>query len=113
MKQRAMFRRMLLILPLFVVSCSSVRVVSVEPGEGGQVAVSPRDSEDARQKAIAMMQENCGSRHYKITKEGEEVIGSSTRSTANAGRGMFGGVVMNGASSSTQKTEWRLTYKCE
>ncbi len=94
-----------------LVSCASARVVTVEPGQGGIIAVNPKDSSDAREKAVALMSENCRGK-YKIVKEGEEVVGQTSQSQTTAGRSLFNKAALNTSSNSTNKTEWRITYKC-
>ncbi len=86
--------------------CSSIRVVKTTP-EGGVLAL--QGSQDgAREKAVAYMQEKCSS-GYDVVEEGEAVIGENTQ--GNASRGLFNSV--NTSSTSTQKTEWRITFKCK
>ncbi len=86
--------------------CSSIRVVKTTP-EGGVLALlGGRDG--AHDKAVAFMQEKCPS-GYAIVEEGEAVIGENTE--GNTSRGLFNS--LNTTSSSTQKTEWRLTFKCK
>jgi hypothetical protein len=97
----------------WMTACSSARVVSVEPGEGGQVALSSKNSDGAREKAMALMQDNCGSKTVKVIKEGEAVVGQNASSQTTAGRSLLGRPALNTSSRSTDRTEWRLDYKCQ
>lgn len=93
-----------------LVGCATARVVSVQPGEGGIVAVSPAQSAEARQKAQAIMERNCGSRRVKIVSEDEAVVGQQTYVSGSDYRraGTF-----SAASQTQDQTEWRIRYKCE
>ncbi len=108
MRKILSFAAVLAILPM--AACSSARVVSMEPGEGGQVALSARDSDGAREKAANLMAQNCAGHRYKVVKEGEEVVGSKTSSTS--GKSIWSKSLRSTSSDTDNKTEWRMTYKC-
>ena len=98
-------------LAVLLVGCASARMVSMQPAKGGVIAVLPSGSVEARQKATVMMQNNCGSKKVEITEEGEAVIGHT--STGSANTSLTGHLLgTNTNSDTTQKTEWRITYKC-
>jgi len=89
-----------------VAGCSSFRVVE-KSQTGGVVALSgPRD--DAHQKAEEFMAAQCPL-GYQIVDEGEAVIGEDTQGVARPS--VFGGGTT--ATSTTQKTEWRIKYQCK
>jgi hypothetical protein len=96
-----------------MVGCSTARVVSVQPHHGGVISVAPPQDPDARAKATTLMVDNCGSIGYDITEEGEAVIGSTSSGSMQKSTGMFGQPAIAQNSSSTNKTEWRITYKCK
>jgi hypothetical protein len=87
------------------VGCGGYRVVKKTP-EGGIVALKG-DQTEARQKADEYMTSTCGG-PYDIVEEGEAVIGETNSSETRATS--YG--TMRSTGQSTQKTEWRLTYKC-
>jgi hypothetical protein len=95
--------------------CATATVEEVEPGKGGVITVKPKDSAEARQKAVALMQDNCGGKKYQITKEGYAVVGSQTTGDAQSQENKS--KKSNFTSTTTNSTshdikEWRLTYKC-
>lgn len=92
-------------LVFVVTGCSSIRVVKKTP-DGGVVALQG-DPDGAREKAENYMQSQCAS-GYDIVEEGEAVVGSETETRRNRG-GIFGPTV---TSSSTDRSEWRITFKC-
>jgi hypothetical protein len=104
------FQFKLVLASLVVVSsvagCGSIRVVKKTP-DGGIVALAG-DQGEARKKADDYMTSQCGG-PYEIVEEGEAVIGEVN--SAESRPTGFGTVRTNG--SSTQKTEWRLTFRCK
>lgn len=93
--------------------CATARIVSVEPGVGGEISIRPSTSEEARAKASELMRMNCGSKKPRITKEGEVVVGQETRSYGDVNSRKRGGYSTSESSYTTNSTEWRLNYKCE
>ncbi len=89
-----------------VTGCGSIRVVK-RTQDGGIVALAGSQSE-ARKKADEYMKGQCGG-EYQIVEEGEAVIGEVSSAESRPTR--FGTVQTQG--SSTQKTEWRLTFRCK
>ena len=87
--------------------CGSIRVVK-KTQDGGIVALAG-DQTEARKKADAYMTSQCGGGGYEVVEEGEAVIGETNSSQAQATR--FGTIQTQGQS--TQKTEWRLTFRCK
>jgi hypothetical protein len=85
--------------------CSSIRVVK-KTQDGGVVALQGVQS-DARQKADEYMRSQC-SGDYEVVEEGEAVVGSDTTSRQTSG---FLGPQTQ--SKSTDRSEWRITYKCK
>jgi hypothetical protein len=83
------------------------RVVRQTP-EGGVVALKG-DRDDAHAKAEQFMASQCGGGGYAILEEGEAVIGETSHAT-----GVYWGAgVSTGNTSTTQKTEWRISYRCK
>lgn len=100
-----------------LVSCATARMVNVEVGEGGEIAVSPRDNQEARDKATLIMQQNCGAKKFKIVKEGEVVVGQSTSASTHIddGRPSYYGTrsaTVNTTQHSQDVKEWHIYYKC-
>jgi hypothetical protein len=90
-----------------LVGCgSSFRVVEKSSGAG--VVAIPSAQDSAREQAEAYMKQQCPT-GYDVQKEAEAVIGEETKGKTQ--RAMFGGT--NSASTTTQKTEWRIEYKCK
>jgi hypothetical protein len=85
---------------------SSFRVVEKSAGAG--VVAIPTAQDSAREQAEAYMKSQCPA-GYDVQKEAEAVIGETTKGKQQAT--MFGGV--NSSSTTTQKTEWRIEYKCK
>src|SRR6478735_4839397 len=107
------------ILTIVSFSCATVRVVKSQPSKGGILAVHEGlFGEPASEKAARYMASNCPS-GYKITEEGEEVVGQTSRSTAKT-ETKGNQITSNASSSATSgetetenKTEWRVKYKCK
>ncbi len=101
-------------------SCATARLVESEPEIGGIVTVNPPDSPEARDKAKAMMQNTCGSKPYRIVKEGETVVGQTTSGVQEeeptSKTSLFGKktqvVETKSSQTTTNVTEWRLIFKC-
>ena len=92
-------------------ACATARVVKSQPGKGGIIAVIPKDSAEARQKAMDIMATNCTPKKPEILEEGEAVVGQSSHSNGNASVvGSFIGT--SSTTSSHQETEWQISYKC-
>lgn len=105
---------------------TTAKSVSMRPGKGGVVTLSPQEDPRARAKADAIMQKTCGSKKAEITEEGEAVVGVSKRSQTDHNSGGSNGIKLSSAgigfgspsSSETdaterQLTEWRITYECK
>jgi len=102
------------------------RNVKKKPSRSGVVALKLEHRKEDRDLAKSMMKENCGSKKVKVLDEGEVVIGTITNSNTQKNKGSsskFGslfGVPLtssspestNQSSTTTQKKEWQLTYKC-
>lgn len=96
------------------ISCASARSVTMQPGAGGVVAISPQDSEKARAKADALMSRTCRGKGHQVVEEGETVVGSKTKSESSSGPGSgFVSRQTSGTSESRDLTEWRLKYVCK
>jgi hypothetical protein len=95
------------VLSFAAVGCgSSFRVVEKSAGSG--VVAIPTAQDSAREQAEAYMKAQCPA-GYDVQKEAEAVIGETTKGKQQAN--FFGGV--NSSSTTTQKTEWRIEYKCK
>jgi len=93
---------------LTFVGCSTTRVVKIQPGVGGEIAVNQgMFGGDAKEMARAQMRENCGNKKAEVVEEGEAVIGKS-----GSGSSRNEGFFKSESYDETQKTEWRLKYKC-
>lgn len=91
--------------------CATTRVVTVKPGKGGVIAIHEGIFGDARADAKQKMRATCGKKKPEITQEGEAKVGSHTTTQGTTKKSK----VFDDSSSeseSTDKTEWRLTYKC-
>ena len=95
-------------------SCATVRVVDMEPGRSGTIAVHDGIIGDARSKAKDKMKENCSGKNYTVVKEGEAVVGHDTTNHKGGGSivKVLSGDSDGGDSSQRNATEWRIKYKC-
>ena len=114
---------------LAVTSCaydpSSARSVSMKPGKGGILTLSPHEDPRARAKADTLMAQTCSGKKAEILEEGDAVVGTSTSSNTEQRSGSasgikiagigFGGSNPNAQTDSVAKnvTEWRITYECK
>ena len=104
--------RCLLVATAFVLfGCATARVVTQQPGKGGVISY-PQGHEESRMKTMEMAKRNCKGHEVDITEEGEVVVGQSTSGSSNTGKATFG-LSTNASSSTTQVTEWRMTYVCK
>lgn len=97
-----------LVLLVAANGCITYRLVERTP-EGGTYALLG-DPASAMVEARPQMEAHCGG-PVKIVKEGEVVVGEVTESkgaTKKKGSMTFG----SATSETTQKTEWRVEYKC-
>jgi hypothetical protein len=92
-------------------ACATARVVTVQPGRGGVIAIAPANDPEARQKADVIMKQNCGEKKVEIVEEGEAVVGQ-TISNSSTGNVAGGSIYSSGTSYASNQTEWRITYKC-
>ncbi len=121
---------------LLVTACQTVpyqgsaRDVKRKPGVGGTIAVPLNPQQADRDRATEHMISNCGNGNYKITDEGEVVVGETTQSDQrNSYRdnnqqqtgsflgmpvysGDAGGVDTHATQTRTQMKEWQLGYEC-
>lgn len=104
------------------------RKVKVSPQEGGIVALKIEHNNEDRTFAEGIMSSTCRNNQFDILEEGEVVIGSETTSneTSKAGTegtqvgSLWGIPVTSGAtdpskntnSTTLQKKEWQIKYKC-
>ena len=97
-----------LVLLVAANGCVTYRLVE-RTAEGGTYALLA-DPVQSMIDARPQMEAHCGGK-VKVVKEGEVVIGESTKSsdtTKKSGSFTFG----SGSSDTTQKTEWRVEYLC-
>jgi hypothetical protein len=85
---------------------STFRVVEKTSGAGVVAIASAQDQ--AREQAETYMKSQCPT-GYDVQKEAEAVIGETTKGKQQAG--WLGST--NTSSTTTQKTEWRIEYKCK
>jgi hypothetical protein len=121
---------------LIVTACQTVPYagnahdVKRKPGVGGTVAVPLNPRQEDRDRATEHMISNCGNGNYKVTEEGEVVIGETTQansrqdyrsSTQHASGSFLGMPIISGDpagtdsqvnSTKTQMKEWQLAYEC-
>jgi hypothetical protein len=95
-----------LFLLLILCACATARVVKVQPGQGGVVAVMPAQNAEARQKAEDLMSANCQGQGFDIIEEGEAVVGQSLN--ASTYKSPYGHSSSTSGTNRDQ-TEWRLT----
>ena len=101
----------LIVTAVVLFGCATARVVTQQPGKGGVISY-PQGHEESRMKAMELAKRNCKGHEVDITEEGEVVIGQSSSGSSNTGKGHFG-LSTNASSSTTQMTEWRMTYVCK
>ncbi len=115
-------------LIIITASCAhdptSARSVSMKPGKGGVLTLSPHEDPRARIKADAIMARTCSNKKAEITEEGDTVIGTSKKSSTENSHGTstngmriagFGLPSSGSATDSVERqlTEWRITYECK
>jgi hypothetical protein len=88
-------------------AAGSFRVV--EKTSGGGVVALPSAQDMGREKAEQYMKSQCPT-GYDVQKEAEAVIGSDT--TQGTQKASFFSAP-TAASTTTQKTEWRIEFKCK
>lgn len=99
------------IVSFILVSCTTVRVVSKQPGKGGVVAVHQGlIGGDANVMAKGIMKENCGGKRVEVLEEGESVIGTTSKTDTKKVDSVF--TDSTSSTDTTNKTEWRIKYKC-
>lgn len=112
---------------LTLVACQTLpyepyaRAVKVQPKHGGVIAMRTNYRPEDKQKAMAMMADNCGAKKPEVTEEGEVVTGQTTTTDANNyyhNNNNAGSIFLSPTSSTstqsstTQQKEWQMTYKC-
>ncbi len=107
------------------------RNVKRKPQENGVIALKENYRPEDRQKADEYMKSNCAPYPFKVSEEGEAVIGQATtsnerqnnrKSTETQVGALFGIPLMSGdqggkdtqsSSTVTQLREWQIQYNCE
>lgn len=106
-----------LLSALILSGCAVATSVSVRPGKGGVVAVTPRNSPEARDKAVQIMSATCGGRGYTIVQEQEVVVGhvisTSRQGDIDVRRRRDATVSSWEETTTSPQTEWRITYTCQ
>ena len=104
---------------VIMTSCTTIlqshaRVVKQQPGKGGVIAIPTGfdGGDNARIEATGYMNENCKNQ-FEIVEEGEVVVGRDTRGDASKKTTLFDRNNVHVHSTSTDITEWRITYKCK
>lgn len=106
---------------------TSAKSITVKPGKGGVLTLSPQSDPKARAKAQAIMNDTCQGKRPEITEEGETVVGSRTTANAREEGGHAAAQPSRGkwvaaarptretseTSESRNITEWRITYECK
>ena len=122
---------------LALVGCQTVpyqpyaRAVKMKPDQGGVIALHSEYRDEDKAKALDMMRTACGANPYKITEEGEVVVGQTTNTNTNENTdygnkhqvGTFLGLPVttgsdrqnnvNSNATTTQLKEWQMTYECQ
>ncbi|MBI3535162.1 MAG: hypothetical protein HY072_06725 [Deltaproteobacteria bacterium] len=102
---------MSLLVAFVLGGCATARTVSMQPGKGGVVSLNPPQNPEARAKAEELMRSNCHGKKFEIVEEGEAVIGQEVYGKQDTSLGKSS--IWSTSSSTTEnKTEWRITYKC-
>ena len=96
-----------------LIGCATARVVKLEPGNGGIVALHEGLFGDAHEKANDLMRANCSGRSNVLVLEEEEaVIGKKIHTDRyNHNDSFFGRGTSD--SESTENIEWRIRYRCK
>lgn len=84
------------ILLMAAIACSHASHVQIVPGESGIVAIHKKDREKSRDKAIKLMEKNCGAGRYKIEKEGENLLPPAALADPKKAK----------------EPEWQIKYRC-
>ncbi len=108
-----------------VTGCATATLVETEPGKRVVISVSPQGNPEARAKAQALADGECGGKKAVKVKEGRVVVGSQTQGESNqtpqstnvynvfTGKSKVVTSQNTNHSSSTQNTyEWHVTYEC-
>lgn len=93
---------------------SHARVVKSQPGKGGVIAI-PQGFDggaNAKTEALEMMSSNCHGK-YKITEEGESVVGTSSSAREKEEKSSLFGPSKSTSTTTSEMTEWRQTYACD
>lgn len=104
------------------------RKVKVKPRKGGIVALKVDHNDQDRAYAEKIMTKSCYGKGFDVLEEGEVVIGTQTSSTATKKEaekgkrvGSLWGIPLstadkdqttNTSSTTVQKKEWQINYKC-
>lgn len=128
---------LLALLSLIAVSCvtnydfTTAKSITIRPGKGGVLTLSPQDDPRARAKAQAIMKQTCREKTPEIVEEGETVVGSRTTAKTTKDNNASNGKtilvrkgkkivrqpVVNDETTETAEsrdvTEWRVTYECK
>src|SRR5690606_10929344 len=91
---RYFFWSSLAVVAVTLIGCATARSIRIAPGEGGEIAISPGDRLEARQKAEVLVRSNCRGKDFKVVTGGEVVVGmtSSSDGSVDQTRGAFGGL---------------------
>jgi hypothetical protein len=91
-----------------LVGCAAHTFRVVEKTSGAGVVAIATAQDQAREQAESYMKSQCPA-GYDVQKEAEAVIGETTKGKQQAT--WYGG--SSSSSTTTQKTEWRIEYKCK
>ncbi len=115
-----MLRKISVGLLLVLAACGSARVI--QRTEGGGVIELQGDRNKAMEQATAEMSAHCGGPgSWRVTQEGEEVIGQDTfvredtseaSKTSRSGRRNRTETTTTGQTSTRNATAWRVHYMC-
>jgi hypothetical protein len=127
---------LLVVLALFVTACQTMpyegqaREVVKKPQVEGVVAIPINYRNEDHDKAIGKMTANCQPGEYKITEEGEAIVGQETKSngketdraSTEKSYGKLFGIPLSGGEAAGKNTEssqvttsvkeWQIRYKC-
>ena len=92
-------------------ACGTARLVERNQ-YGGTLALVGFDRQKAMENAHVTMASHCGPGAYAVVQEGEHVTGSQTSERDEVRKTKEGTLVKEGGSSTSNTTEWRISYRC-
>ncbi|MBI4511114.1 MAG: hypothetical protein HY698_15895 [Deltaproteobacteria bacterium] len=94
---------------MLLVGCAGTRYVQ-RSQTGGTIAITGV-YDKSMDLARKQMEQHCQG-PYTVLEEGEVIVGEETHASAETKQQKSGAVTTNAGTTTTQKTEWRVTYAC-